>query len=435
MNNILKKISIKSIAKKVLPDCVIRVLKKIKKNIIEYKNKIIIEKIYKKNLSIENKLRNRGDKQIRFACYVMYASDFGESDIISLMIADKDFSPKIVIVPDVARGKDHMLSEYHETKEFLINKFGSEYILDGYNEETDTYLDYSNNFDIIAMNCPYDEMYHKVHKISYLNKKNLLVIHSVYGYFISKFGETVLYPRLEISCLWKMFLDTKYTYNSYAANSICKGKNAVALGYPKMDALSRYKCENKNRKQILIAPHHSVNSPKVPLSNFLSYYDLILELPELYPSIDFVFRPHPLLFSTLINAKLWTKEQVDTYLNDLSRKGIIYSHGGDYFDVFANSDAIIHDCASYITEWLFTGKPGCFVVKDDSIFNTFTELGKESVKYYKFAYSREDIIDFINNVIDNKINNNNFNNSVIKENIMLNYPNVSQKIVDYLRLK
>lgn len=426
---------IKKIAKKILPKKIVSVLKNQKQ---KYKNNKYLKEIDELNIKhsdIEKKLRNRGEKPIRYACYVMYAADYGESDIFSLMINDNDFIPKLVVVPDVARGKEHMIKTYNETKTFLINKFGEKYILDGYDESKDIYIDHSDEFDIVSFNCPYDEMHHDLHKISYLNKKSILTTHTVYGYFISKFGETELYPRPEISGLWKIFLDTNYTLQSYNAASLCHGKNALAFGYPKMDALSKYKIENKKRKKILISPHHSINSPTFSLSNFLSYSDFILELPDLYPEIDFVFRPHPLLFANLVNNNFWTEKQVSEYLETIESKGIEYSHGGDYFNIFADCDAIIHDCASYITEWLFTGKPGCFVVRDDKVFDFFTELGKESVKYYKKAYNKEQIIDFINNLISD----NNFmkysNNPVIKNEIMLNYPLVSKKIVDFLRLR
>lgn len=422
----------KKIIKQLIPSCIFKLLKN---NYDILKNRIIINKTRQHYKIVEKRIKNRGNRPIRYACYVMYASDFGESEIFTIMINDKDFQPTIVIVPDIARGKEHMIRTYQETKAFLLNKFGPQYILDGYDIKSDTYFDYSEKFDIIASNCPYNEMLHAYHKLSYLNTKDVLTVHTVYGYFISKYGEKNLFPKLEISCLWRIFLDTPYTLKSYKNKSLCHGKNAITLGYPKMDSLAKYKEKERDRKAIIIAPHHTVNVPSLPLSNFLAYYNLILELPTLFPNVDFIFRPHPLLFTHLVNKGYWTENEVTEYLKQIEEKGIFYSHGGDYFKLFCNSDAIIHDCGSYITEWLFTGKPCCFVAKDDSIFNFFTKLGKESIKYYKIAYSREQIIDFIQSVVDNTNFEYYKNTKEIKEKIMVNYPNVSQKIVDYLRLK
>ena len=119
----------------------------------------------------------------------------------------------------------------------------------------------------------------------------------------------------------------------------------------------------------------------------------------------------------------------------LQKKGIAYSHGGDYFDLFANSDAIVHDCGSYITEWLFTGKPCCFVAKDNSIFKFFTALGNECIKHYTVAYSRQQIIDFIKNIVEEKFQTNYKDDKTLKQNVFMNYPNTSQKMVDYLRFR
>lgn len=436
--------TLKKIGKKLFPLFLINLYRKIrsKKNQLKeiFNTKKSVRTIRKHYAKIEQRLRNRGSNPLRIAFYVMYASDFGESDVFAKMLTDKDFLPQIIVVPDVARGREHMLKTYKETKDFLIKEFGTEYIKDGYDEKSDTYFDYSNDFDIISSNCPYDGMLHPFHKISYLNTKNVLTVHTVYGYFVSKYGERELFPQPEISGLWKIFLDTDYTFKAYKKHSICKGKNAYKIGYSKMDNLAKCLEEkkssgNSSRKKILISPHHTIKNSSLPLSNFLSYYNLILELPVLYPDIDFVFRPHPLLFTNLVNQGFWTSEEVIEYIKNLEQKDISYNHTGSYFDVFAECDAIIHDCASYVTEWLFTGKPCCFAAKDDHIFDFFSELGKECIKYYTVAYNREQIFQFIDCIRAGKNFKQYMNNPVLKQKIMLNYPNVSQKIVDFLRLR
>ncbi len=431
--------TIKQKIKSIMPKPLWNLLKIIKRPYLrafdKKKTKLIIKKVHSHYSEIERKLKNRGDSPIRFACYVMYAADFGESEVFSIMKEDKDFSPKIVVIPDIARGKKHMGKIYHETKDFLLSKFGQEYVLDGYDEKSDTYFDYSDSFDIIALNNPYSEMAHKYHSVEYLSTKNALPFYAVYGFFSTNYSERAIFPRLSFSLLWKVFLDTKYTLDSCKKHSIYHGKNAVAFGYAKMDSLSNYEEEKKTKKRIILSPHHTVNVTALPLSNFLSYYDLILELPDLFPEVDFVFRPHPLLFTNLINYKYWSEQQVADYIDTLQKKGIAYSHGGDYFDLFANSDAIVHDCGSYITEWLFTGKPCCFVAKDNSIFKFFTALGNECIKHYTVAYSRQQIIDFIKNIVEEKFQTNYKDDKTLKQNVFMNYPNTSQKMVDYLRFR
>lgn len=395
------------------------------------KNINLTQKHYKQ---IAEKLKKRGQTPIRFACYVMYATDFAEKEVFSIMINDDDFDPKVVIIPDISRGQKHMISNYNETKRFLENKFGNNYLLDGYDVTSNSFFDFSDKFDIIAMNNPYDEMAHKFHRIEYLCKKNLLLISTTYAFLALNYTQNHIFPRFEFNLLWKYFIDTEYGFKECKQKSLYKAKNVLVYGYPKMDTFAKCIETQRIRKRIIIAPHHTVNVSSLPLSNFMKYYNLIPELPDLFPEIDFIFRPHPLLFTNLINKRYWTEKQVTNYLTTIKSKNIIYSTDGDYLELFKNSDAIIHDCGSYITEWLFTGKPCCFVANDKSIFNFFSPLGLECIKNYTIAYSREQIIDFIKNVMDNNISDYP-NQEILKNKVMINYPNVSQRIVNYLKLR
>ena len=124
-------------------------------------------------------------------------------------------------------------------------------------------------------------------------------------------------------------------------------------------------------------------------------------------------------------------EEYKKKLNDL---GVTYSFGGNYFDVFANSDAIIHDCSSFVVEYLYTDKPCCFVAKSNykKIFST---LGNSCLKHYYKAFNKEDILHFIDEVVIKE-------NDSLKEkriafankNIRLNYPDVCKGIIKELNL-
>lgn len=197
-----------------------------------------------------------------------------------------------------------------------------------------------------------------------------------------------------------------------------------------MDSLVKFTEKKSERKRIIIAPHHTVNYPEFPLSNFVEYADYFLKLPKLFPQVDFIFRPHPLLFTNMVNAGFWTNDQVQEYIEKIKQNGMIYSVGGDYFDIFVNSDAMIHDCSSFVVEYLYTGKPCCFMAKKNykKIFST---LGKTCLKNYYMAFNTQQITEFIENVIikgkdELKTKRENY----AKENLALNYPNVSKKILE-----
>ena len=424
----------KYFVKKIIPKNLwlqlIRLKQKYKDFIKKQDNLKLINQTYIHYKEVERAITQRNDKQLRFASYVVYDSSFSAYGLIELMLANKEkYYTKIVIIPDVSRGDENFYTQYKNTKDFFINLYGKENVLDGYDFENKKFLDLSDQFDIINLSNPYDNMVNEVHGIQYLSTKNVLPVYISYGCMPDHYGCKEIMPRLEISLFWKVFADNTISYKDYKRNEISRGKNVICTGYAKMDNLAKVKEEKHNKKTIIIAPHHTINNPSLPLSNFLEYYDLIPELPELFPDVKFIFRPHPLLFINLINQKIWTRQQVDDYLAKLENLGIEYSHGGNYFDVFVNSDAMIHDCSSFVVEYLYTGKPCCFVAKTN-YKKVFATLGKACLKNYYLAFNKQEILNFINDIIIN-------DNDKIKEKrikfadkyLKINYPYVSKQIL------
>ncbi len=378
-------------------------------------------------------LKNRRTRALRFAAYVIYGSTYGGDGLFQLMMEHSDqWKPKIVVIPDVYRGKKHQNETYCQTKKFFIEKYGDEYVVDGYNIETGEIIDVSDSFDVVYCANPYDTIVDPKHSICYLSKKNLLVFHLSYGFDVGFSTTLGRMTNLDCNLLWKYFTDTTYSYNDFVKYQLNKGRNVELVGYAKMDVLSKYKyVSKKKRKKILIAVHHTVAMEELPLSNFLEYYDLIPELSEMFPDIDFIFRPHPLLFTAMINNNFWTEKQVDEYLQKLQEHGIIYSTSGDYMQLYAECDALINDCGSFTVEWLYTGKPSCFAYSKKLNENMLTTLMLESIKCQYVAHSREDIISFVNQIVNDEYKKT-LDEVWLKENIMVNYPNVSKVIFDKL---
>lgn len=120
--------------------------------------------------------------------------------------------------------------------------------------------------------------------------------------------------------MWKLFLPNKFDMETYEESEDNKG-NAMVIGYPKMDGLRKDEKRQRERKKIMVCPHHTIlDNADISLSNFLRYYEIFLELPELYPNIDFVFRPHPLLKKQLIINGVWREAEVDEYFEKISQK-------------------------------------------------------------------------------------------------------------------
>ena len=69
----------------------------------------------------------------------------------------------------------------------------------------------------------------------------------------------------------------------------------------------------------------------------------------------------------------------------------------------------------------------------EDIDNKFVELGKKCLKRCYIAYNENDILEFIDNVIiKNQDPLEESRRNFAQEDLMLNYPNVSKNILDYI---
>ena len=371
----------------------------------------------------------KADKPYRFGAYVMFDSTFGADRLVQKMLDNPEkWSVSIVVIPDISRGEKHMVEAYKETKAFFVNKYGESYVKDGYDFQAHRAIDHSDDFDFIYCANPYDRMVAKCHKIRYLSKRNCLPFHISYGYDVSQIYTLRRLQSKELNYVWKYFTDTRYLHENLCAHHLIKGKNFELMGYAKMDSFIFDKTSNE-RKRILISIHHSVDFPELPLSNFMEIYDLIPELPTIFPEYDFVFRPHPLLFSRLVLLGLWNEDNVKDYIKKITDNGIEYSVGGDYFDVFNKCDAIVNDCGSFTVEWLYSGKPGCFIRNSSLKDELLTPLMLKALEEYEIVTSKDEILSFIRDLDFSK------DYEVadwVKKDVMLEYPNVSDKIYEFL---
>ncbi len=379
--------------------------------------------------SIKSEKRTR----LRFGAYVIFDSTYGISEVFEKMMQQAErWSVRIVVIPDISRGKEHKEKTYQNTKQFFLAKYGNNYVLDGWDIQTNEYFDYLEEFDIVYYANPYDSMVHDYHKISYTEGKKVLPIYISYGYDVGKTTTIQRLKSLELNLVWKYFVDTEYSYYDVKKYQLIHGRNAILAGYAKMDLLRNCDYNKKEKKRILITPHHTVNSKHLPLSNFIIYSNLIKRLPILFPNLEFVFRPHPLLFSVLINEGIWTSEEVSEYVEELENNGILYSYGGDYLQLFADCDAIINDCGSFAIEWLYTGKPGCFVYNDNLNDKLLTTLMKKAITEYTVAHCETDIIEFIRSIDQNGNRTARKMKPWVKNKIAINYPYVSEGIIQEL---
>jgi CDP-glycerol glycerophosphotransferase (TagB/SpsB family) len=73
---------------------------------------------------------------------------------------------------------------------------------------------------------------------------------------------------------------------------------------------------------------------------------------------------------------------------------------GEYDDLFNQSDAIIHDCSSFIAEYAVTRKPALYLLsKSSQSLEFLNEFGECALQSYEKATSTKQIQEFILRVL------------------------------------
>ena len=114
---------------------------------------------------------------------------------------------------------------------------------------------------------------------------------------------------------------------------------------------------------------------------------------------------------------------------------MVYDHSGDYMDLFANSDAMIHDCSSFIGEYLFTEKPCCYMLKSQQeIEDVLNPMGMACIKNYYKAFSKEDIMKFIDDVVVSGIDPlKEGREKFSRQELKFNYPMAADCVLDVIK--
>lgn len=384
--------------------------------------------------NLKNKIKN--NQKIKVGFFVVFDSVFSARPLYEKMLEDDLFEPSLIVIPDVCHGDDHTHELMNKTYNTLSKKY--EKVIMSYNKDSNSFVDYSDELDLVCSATPYDIMTHEYYTMNYLKDKGILLFHINYAYMGKVKYEETIFKINSYKMFWKIFIENSMVQDFLSETQDLESLNTVVTGYCKMDELSKCKKVINDRKKIIIAPHHTVRKWKngLELSNFLKYADFFLELPKLYPEIDFVFRPHPLLFINLRKRDSWGEKRTEKYLFDIqSNKNLIYSDGGEYFNIFASSDALIHDCGSFLPEYFYTDSPQYYILKDKhSIDKEFLPSGKQILENVYKGFSKKDILNFIDNVVIRK--NDHMKQSRLdfaNKHIKVNYPNVSDIIIKYIK--
>lgn len=209
--------------------------------------------------------------------------------------------------------------------------------------------------------------------------------------------------------LWRNFYTTpsiKKLASSVMTNGGC---NVVAVGSPvadnyfadeEDDASPAWRSCGEGMKRIIWAPHWSVNSESwFNVATFLDVAEGMIQLAEKYADkVQWAFKPHPLLRSTLYKLPDWGKEKTDAYYDLWENMPNCQLETGAYVDLFKQSDAMVHDSGSFIMEYLLVNKP-CMYLRKQGGFNDFNDDTLKALDCYRKGSTVLDVEKFIQDLL------------------------------------
>lgn len=367
------------------------------KNLSNIRKRLIVY-FYNKNL-LKKEKEVSSHNPIRVMFYVINTAMWKSDKLLALLSADPDFSPFVVSYLYSTDTLEHKRDTEHEIKRYFLAQnveFHS-----GFDFEKNKLIDVDSfHADIVFYAQPYNE------NIKVLPRKALM---AYIPYCLEIDDQRVFHNFLYQNICWKFFLpseghkklEEKYNYN--------KGRNVVVTGY----TLSDYYTDNhpikemywKNSdvkyKRVIWSPHHSIlPTDNLDYSNFLDTADAMLEIAKRYSDkIQFVFKPHPLLRDKLNKLTTWGKEKTDWYYSQWESLPNCNYCNGNFVDLFLTSDALIHDCSSFIAEYLYVNKPVMFLSKNGSLLH-LNEFGEKCFALHFLGSSVNDIEKFLDNIIN-----------------------------------
>lgn len=370
---------------------------------------------------LQRKIQN-GEK-IKIAFLAISAAEWPAEKVYRLLERDERTECYVVVSPLVDRDFESRRDTYRQTYDFF--KQNGYHVKNSYHEETDSCEPWQALGGMPDICIHLSSWYQSMPDVYRITSFPLSCINCYipYGMYVANsvdgsYVKDYVYNKGFVNLMWKIYADSRRNQEGYQEHGLLRGKNVAFSGYPKMDCFydSQKWTEEKIRKlwkipegkkaddmkRIIIAPHHAIlGYGGIKFSTFPQNVYFLLYLAEKYQDkVSFILKPHPNLRIRAVEAKVFESyEDYDAYLGKwdaLPNAKVVQE--SDYLGIFATSDGMIMDSASFIAEYMYVNKPLLFLQRDGQAFN---KLGEKLMQahYLKQGDDYIGIERFLQNVI------------------------------------
>lgn len=375
----------------------------------------------KKNIKeVKKRLKNKFPLKVVF--YVYDDTKWKSQSVYDLMESDDRFEPYIFVTKNNAP-KDNCNYQTNEEYEKVYDFFTKRNmrVIRGYDTESDRFIPIKEaGADIIIYQHPW-----------YVETTQGPVV-------CSKFALTYYIPYFIATT--KMFIEYdlrfhQYVYKHFVLNNLIKqefskkmrnkAQNVVAAGHPQLDEFYSNKTLPED-KYVIYAPHWSVCGDNIRLSTFDWSGKAVLEFALKHRDLNWVFKPHPVLYKFLYTSGYMTKQEADEYYSKWAEIGVVCNFGG-YIDLFKKSRALITDCGSFLTEYLLTGKPCIHLISKDGA--EYNDMVKKISKSYYQTYNITELQQYLDEIILNQLDTKKQARQDVLQELGLEHTNCAQNII------
>ena len=349
--------------KEYCPAAIWRIISLSKRKIISKYKVWLFWYMRKKHAKIIEQLKNTD--RIRVVFLAIHRSVWKVDTIFKAMLADPYFEPIVLVCPCITFGEEIMREEMRSTLDYFNEKGYPTY--PSYIEHQDRWVTLAQlSPDIIFFTNPHNLTRPEYYKDAYLK---YLSIYAGYGIPVSKYNNyESQYNQIFHHAVWKIFLQHENSMAIAKKYGAIGGRNCALSGDTTIEELLNesknelvWKKQSTPKLKVIWAPHHTISRDDqntLPYSTFLLYFNTFVELVVKFEkTIQFAFKPHPMLKPKLYKTVGWGKKKTDEYYSFWKEEGNTQLEEGEYIDLFKQSDALIHDSGAFTGEYIFLNKP------------------------------------------------------------------------------
>lgn len=349
-----------------------------------------------KSLFVNKFLKHKNkDRKIRVGFIIRELAVLNKSQsIIDELSNDDRFEVQLLCIPCDLIEKD---SKYNDTYNLCLS-LGYDNLINLLKEDGSWLAIKNLDLDYVFYNSPYNDFYPYEYKSKNVSKYSKICV-LLYAMTLSKNEVSVTLNKDFFKYVYYYFAEVegavKYNSNRFLLTHLCGLQKTKFFGMPALGYFFNRKSKaskswmfSKNNFRVIWTPRWTTNKA-LGGSNFFEYKDKILSFFENHKNVDLLIRPHPLMFLNFLETgELTTKDYNDFIDKVNSMPNVDIDSEKEYVDTFHNSNILISDYSSVITEYLMTGKPVIYCKN-----NMILELTDDGTKFINMCYCAENSSD------------------------------------------